>query len=228
MFDLAITLYEYTDILLGKRKNYSDNFLENSADDGEQKAIALVRAAARAFLRCRTPEAARHTITPELLKKMKLDRVANCISVPKEVDPGDRNIYIIDKIFIKNFDEEKWIADHLCDRIEAGTLKKFPKHYLSEAEGIRRATYCLKRFIEIEFPGKRIFDLYRYATTQEFRDFLKSHLLLNTCMKLYDSPIEFLQDTIPEEYQDPDAYYYFKTIWYLDSNRKEPLELSVK
>ena len=220
MFDITIILYEYTEILLGKRKNYSDNFFDHSDEENEQNAIEFIRIVAKAFLRCRSIEAARNTINPTVLKTMQLDKIAAFIQVPKNVYILDRTAYMTDRIFTDNFNAEQWIADHLCMRITSGDLSKFPKHYMRNETGMKRAIYCLRYFLTLEMPSKTIPELYAFAITPEFRAFLKRHLLLNTCMRIFDSPLEFLHETLDEQYQNTALYELYRGVCELEDGRK--------
>ena len=225
MFDMSIVLYEYTEILLGKRKNYSDTFFRQGPDD-EKHAIEFIRTIARSLLRCRTLEAAHQSISPEIMETLKLDKILSVISVPKSVHREDRQTYLIDKIFSTDFNEEKWIAEHLCERIIKGKLKKFPKYYMNEELGFRRARFCLHYLLNREMPEKTIPQLYQVSITPAFRIFLKERLLLNVCLRIFDLPVEFVHDAIDDEYQDPPFFKMYRMISRLDPEGRYALQFS--
>lgn len=217
MFDLTIVLYEYTEILLGKRKNYSDNFFDESRTNNEQNAINFIRTVTKTFLRCNTLEAAKATITPEILKRMRLDTIVNHIRRPRYVLPEDWNLYVLARIYSNKFNTEKWIAGQLCSRIRNRTISKFPKFYMNENSGLVRSQYCLRYFISTDLPHMKIIDLYRFSTTTKFSIFLKERLLLNVKGKLYESPVEFMHNAIVAQQQEEAFYHMYETLYFLES-----------
>ena len=148
MFHVTTVLYEYTEILLGQRRNYSINFFHSgSSEEDEENAVKFIRTAVRAFLRCYSLEAAYATVTPALIKRMKLETAMNHIHVPQFVLPGKRTEYRIARVFQPGFNKEHWIAAQLCEGIIQKKVTKFPKFYMSDFEGYERAKQCLNYFV---------------------------------------------------------------------------------
>lgn len=216
LFDLSIVMYEYTEILTGKRKNYSDNFFKGNKIEGEKNAILFIRAVANTFLQCHSLEVALATITPQVLKQMKLDVIASNIKRPRFVVAQDRNEYVLTKIFSENMDQEKWIANRLCMRVLDKSLVKFPKSYMEGEEGLKRSQYCLRYFLMDAFPNTEISDLYRISTTPEFTKFLQDRLLLNVRMKMYDSPVEYLHASLPDEAKDDALFHMYEVLYFVN------------
>lgn len=219
MFDLSIVLYEYTEILMGVRRNYSVNFFESgNKEKDEDNIVRFVRLAVKIFLRCRSPEAAAATVTPTLLKTLKLHTIVNHIQVPRYVLPQEKDQYRLDRIFQDDFNKEQWIAFHLCEGILNGTVSKYPKYYMNDYEGYERAKYCLSYFLQKLLPLYRVVDLYRFSATPEFNSFLRNRLLQNVRMKMFDSPVEYLHESLPPECQN-EAYYHMYEALYQVNNR---------
>lgn len=201
MFDETIFLYDYTEILLGKKKNYSNNFFSEGARENEFNAVQLIRTVTKTFLKCNSLAAARETITPEILRKLKLDTVIPYIRRPKFIPAEDKDAYVLARIYTNNFNVEQWTAYNFCRRIRDGTLEKFPKYYMNDAIGKVRAQYCLWYFIMKDYPFSKVIDLYRFASSKEFETFLKKNHLLSVMLKQYRPPVEFMHDAIPKEHQ---------------------------
>lgn len=216
MYDITIVLYEYTEILLGKRKNYSDNFFNEIRMNNEQNAIEFIRMATKAFLRCNNLDAARATVTPSVIKQMKLDTIINHIKRPRYVYPEDWDEYVLARVFDDKFNTEKWIAAQLCKRISKGSLNRFPKFYMNENLGLIRSQYCLRYFISMDIPDMKIIDLYRYSTSAGFSVFLKKRLLFNVKGKLYSSPVEFMHLAINRQLREDILYYMYEALYYLE------------
>lgn len=216
MFDIKIVLYEYTEILLGKRKNFSINFFDGKED--EENAITFVRSVAKTFLGCNNLRAAQATITPNVLSKMKLDSTVIHIKRPRFILREDKNDYILAKIFTDNFDSERWIANRLCKRIQNGTLTKYPKFYMNEYAGLKRSQYCLHYFLITEFTNKKIIDLYRFSASLQFTQFLRQRLLLNVKAKFYSSPVEYLHESMDIQSQEDAYFHLYDTLYKLGFN----------
>lgn len=218
MFDIAIVLYEYSEILMGMRRNYSINFFDSgNREEDEENIVKFVRLAVRIFLRCRNLEAASATVTPELLKKLKLDAIVNHIQVARYVLPANKMQYRLDRIFEKDFDKEQWIAYQLCEGILNGDVGKYPKYYMNDYEGYERAKHCLSYYIKKLMPTYRVIDLYRYSTTPEFNTFLRNRLLQNVRMKLFDTPVEYMHEVLPPDCQNEAYLHIYEALYRVNS-----------
>ena len=210
---LSLLLLEYTEILVGNQKNYSDDYFNGSRGSNEKLAIQFVRYVAHVYFQCDNLEAARATFSKKLFSDMKLDKIIHYIHVPAFVDTADRTDYIIDKIFTNSFDSEKWIATRYCKRILEGTVNKFPKNYMLEDAGIQRACFCLRYFLTCEFPTASPASLYAFAAGTKFRIWLKDRFLSNTCAKLFSSPVDFLHIALPDNMQDDMLHMIYNAVY---------------
>lgn len=214
MSDVSIILFEHTEIMTGMRQAFSMNFFEsgNSAED-ERIVIEFLRLAVKIFLRCPSLEAAHTTVTYDLLKRLKLASVLKHIRVPKYVLQSNRNRYRLDRVFSKTFNSERWVADQLCDGILRGVVSKYPKNYMSDYAGYERAKYCLSYHVQRMMPFYGILDLYQFSSTPEFNTFLKARFLQNVRMKLFDSPVEYLHESLPEGRRNESYFHVYDTLY---------------
>jgi len=219
-FDPTIVLFEYTEILEKKRKTFSENFFCMKPEENEAQAIKLIRTITKAFLRCPTLTVARNTVTLELLSKIQCGRLLQYIEVPTCIDPDDKGTYIVDKIFTNNFDTEQWIVEHLCKRIMEGNLKKFPKRFMDDAIGLQRASFCLNYLLKRYKPTATSLELYQYAASSAFKDYLKDKLLLNVALRQYDTPVEFLHYSLDEDLQNNGFFAVYNSVYRMDSGSK--------
>ncbi len=220
MFHVTTVLYEYTEILLGQRRNYSINFFHSgSSEEDEENAVKFIRTAVRAFLRCYSLEAAYATVTPALIKRMKLETAMNHIHVPQFVLPGKRTEYRIARVFQPGFNKEHWIAAQLCEGIIQKKVTKFPKFYMSDFEGYERAKQCLNYFVrhDMNMALIRICDLYMFSATPQFNTFLRDRLLQNVRIRFFDSPVEFLHESLSEDCQNDAYYHMYETIYFVNN-----------
>ena len=220
MFHVTTVLYEYTEILLGQRRNYSINFFHSgSSEEDEENAVKFIRTAVRAFLRCYSLEAAYATVTPALIKRMKLETAMSHIHVPQFVLPGKRTEYRIARVFQPGFNKEHWIAAQLCEGIIQKKVTKFPKFYMSDFEGYERAKQCLNYFVrhDMNMALIRICDLYKFSATPQFNTFLRDRLLQNVRIRFFDSPVEFLHESLSEDCQNDAYYHMYETIYFVNN-----------
>ena len=218
-FDITVVLYEYTEILTGMRRSFSMDFFDGTKDENEKHAIRTIRIVTRSFLRCTSLAVARETITVDLLKKMKLQRLLAQIQVPPYVASTFKDEYLIAKIYSNGFDEEPWTLARMCERIIGGDMKKFPKRYMEEADGMRRAEFCLRYFLNHDYPLWSGRQLYMFACTPEFREYLRLHLLHNVCSRLYSTPVEYVHNALPKDLRDDMFFRLREAVYKLDGSK---------
>lgn len=211
-----ILLLEYTEIMLGNKRHFSDDTFCGHTAASEERAVSFVRLVAKVYLQCTTVQQAMAIFDEDLISRMRLTGVVREIRVPEYVDSHDRMDYITARIFTKNFDPEKWGAERYCTRILAGTLSKFPRNYMDGEIGYKRACYCLRYFLKLERPGASALELLYYSTTSQFRQWLLDHLLINVCTKYFDSRVDYMYDALPEEMRIDIFYMICKTKYLFD------------
>lgn len=223
MEQLDFLLFEYTEILLGNRKNYTDDYFEGNKATNEALAIAFIREVAHVYLQCDNLESAQAILNDRVFKKMKLDKILAYIIVPSYVDSADSTDYMISKIFSDRFNEEEWIATRYCQRILQGTIAKFPKNYMQDDLGMQRACFCLRYFLTREFPSATSFELYRFASGSEFRAWIKKHCLSNTCSRLFATPIDYLDQALPNSMRNSILRLLYRSVYYMSFTSSEIL-----
>lgn len=206
MDTLSLLILEYTEILIGNQKNYTDDYFAGSKSTNKRLAIQFIRSVAHIYFQCDNLAAARITFTPQVFKIMKLDKILRYIYVPPYVDSVDRTDYLINLIFTNNFDSELWVATRYCERVIDGTLPRFPKNYMLGDSDIWRSCFCLRYFLTYDFPTTPPIKLYAFAASTRFRPWLQDHLLTNSCSKLFSSPVEYLHMSLPENMRN-DMYF---------------------
>lgn len=194
-----ILLLEYTEILLGNKQHFSDDTFSGKRRDSEKMAADFIRLVAKVYLQCDNASHARVIFTDELVEKMKLGNIMKEIEIPDYIDSSDEHDYVAARIFTPGFNPERWAAERYCDRIKNGTLYKFPRNYMDGEIGLRRAKYCLQYFLKMEMPGATCLDLLQKSLAPEFRGWLQEHLLLSVCNRCFDSRLDFVYASLPED-----------------------------
>ena len=216
MDDLLILLFEYTEILIGNRKNYADYYFGGTDKNNEKLAIEFVRLVAKIFLNVHDLRAGL-AIPVSLLEYMKLSPVLSQINVPNHVDKDDRDAYLISKIFDPDFDSEKWLCRQFCQRINDGTLEKIPKYYLADEMAPERACMCLRNFLFEDLPQASSFELYRFAASKEFRTYLKKKRLSAIVFKLFTNPVRYMHCALPADMKNPLLYKIYQAVFLVDN-----------
>lgn len=224
MDDLFILLFEYTEILIGNRKNYADYYFTGTDKDNEKLAIEFVLLVSKIFLNIQDPRAGL-ALPVSLLEFMKLGPVLSQINVPRHVDRDDHDAYLISKIFDPDFDSEKWLCRHFCQRINDGTLGKIPKYYLADEMATDRACMCLRNFLFEDFPQADSYELYRFAASKEFRAYLKKKRLSAIVFKLFTNPVRYMHCALPSDMKEPLLYKIYQAVFLVNN---APRTLRVK
>lgn len=216
-----ILLLEYTEIMLGNKTHFSDDFFSGNSPASEEKVIDFVRLVAKVYLQCTTAQQAKLIFTQDMIRKMHLLGIIKEIRVPDFIDAHDRMDFITAKIFSKNLNAEKWAAEHYCNRVLDGSLVKFPRNYMDGEVGYSRACYCLRYFLKLEKPGASALDLLYMSVNPKFRAWLQSHYLLNVCGKYFDSRVDFMYEALPEDMKIDILFMLCKTRYLFDKTTAE-------
>lgn len=212
----AMLLLEYTEIMLGNKRHFSEDFFNGRTGASEERIVSFIRLVAKVYLQCDNFQQARCVFDADLVKKLKLDNIVREIRVPDYIDTHDRMDFIAARVFLKKFDPERWAMEHYCQRVLDGSLAKFPRNYMDGEIGLGRACYCLRYFLKLERPGSSALDLLHFSTLPEFRTWLQKHFLMNVCAKYYDTRVDYMYDSLPDDMKIDILYMICKTKYLMD------------
>ncbi len=203
-------LYEYEEILLGERKNFSSFYFSHGQQANQNIAICIFRYAFEIFLSW-TPEDIKNYINKDIIELMKLDKILIQFKLPEELDYQNSLIYIVHLMYpdIISFDRRE-LAINVYKRILNRELNKFPKKYLDGADGEKRACVCFQYMLEQLPPFKSVEDMYIFFSSSKGINKLKEFKLYIPCTELFETPIDFLYLSLPEAQQDYYLYHYYK------------------
>ena len=104
-------------------------------------------------------------------------------------------------------------------------LFKFPKEYMTGINGLVRAGLCLQYMIMTFFAFHSIEEMYDFfADTQKAISALKKYRLYAVYSELFDSPLDFLHCSLPEDQRNDTLYNYYKFVnYYKTTDSKEEL-----
>lgn len=208
-----ILLYEQTDLMLGNKKYGSSVFFEKDGTNNERAAISFIRYSVNVFYGYNQNNGALENVTVDDLLALNLGRILAYVIIPPYVLPRHKNKYLIDKIFKNDFSEEEWATNYICSQIKSGEITKIPKYYMTPEKQDLRSILCLRRFIKEDFPNKSVFELYQMSATHEFEHYLKSRLLLAASKNTYETSVDYLDASLPDEQKDVFLKNIYKVIY---------------
>jgi hypothetical protein len=164
---------DYDDVLAGKSDAVSIYAFYTMTPGGTNERLALdcIRYAIEEILEW-TPEEAIQKFDDYMLKTMKLERVAEFVRYPVEVDGIDMT-YLLSRLYPYKIrvTQEKLIAN-AYERILKEPGRQFPREYFAGGEGFHRFCYCLKHAVENYTVIDSTEKMYRFFTSPRGRKFL--------------------------------------------------------
>jgi hypothetical protein len=202
--------------------------------DAEKKkhAVEILRYAFVTLLKW-TPEICVKAINKEILETMKLTNLFRYLQMPEEyngeIDPRFfANLIFPDKV---SFDRDQLVIniykDVLSERlVECGGVvrkKGYPKKFFQDENGYQRATICMNYALKSD-QFKDLEDVYSRLSDPS-RKFIKDHKLsLAECN--FETPIDFLHESLSEEQQDDFFFAYYKYRYLFNSRRGRDTDVS--
>lgn len=187
---------EYEDILLGKRKDFSSEYM------GKRTAVRDVKAILKYVyedLLHWSPQTIRDYNNPVLIQKLHLNRPVKKIDFPPELSPQDDLFYIAKFLYpdiIKC--SKKNLTLRAYERVMSGNLVKFPKKFFSDAEGELNLCICFQYAVSQHIKVQSIEELYDYFSSREKGlEFLKTYRLYNPFLDYFEYPIDLLHASLP-------------------------------
>lgn len=204
-------LYEYENILLGKKPSFSGYFFQSDAEKNEKKALYIIQFALRYYLRW-TPQQICEYLDWKVINCMKLESLMKYIRFPPEMSARDDIFIIKGKLYPHLVPlNEKEIALKVYKRVLEKDLYKFPKEYLSgDAVGMYRAIVCFQYMLTQIEPFSNVEEIYKYFASSKGSKLLKKYRLNVACVSMFDYPIDFLHEALPKDQRNDFWYHYYK------------------
>lgn len=221
-------LYEYEEILLGNKKQFSNAFFDSDMVTNKKNAVDVLRFAFEIFLKWRPEEAFRY-VTKDIVDKMRLDLLYPYLDIPCEINMN-RDFFYLGHLAYPNrnkLDKNALTLKVYRDLLD-GVAKKFPKGYLDGADGVERACMCFQYMVKQYLYFKSIDEMYAFFASPKAIPTLRNYKLYVIENTLFDSPIDFLHESLPESQKDPFLFHYHKFQYLNRKLRKQVKELEKK
>lgn len=203
-------IYEYENILLGKKKNFATTYFELSDEQNERTALAVFHHAINNYLRW-TPKQVEECLDWTVIKRMKLLSLMKYIRFPSESDRETDLFILYDKLYpVKTKSSLKEPTISVYKRILAGERIKFPKGYFDGVKGMYRTLICFQYMITLMKPFDSPAEMYKFFASNRGTAALKKYKLNIVCNAIYETPIDYLHAALPQEHKDQYLFYFYK------------------
>ena len=203
-------MYEYNDILMGRRRGFAPYHFQEDAMGNHRKALCMFDYVFKRFLNW-NPNMVRDFISLPLLRTMKVDCLLRYVRFPPEADPNKDLAYLAWLLYSETRTlTPRELALSTYKDVLDGRLNKFPKGFFDGEAGRLRLKNCLQYMINQYVPVSNIAELYGLFASKKSKGILKRYRILNFCMDLYDSPLDLLHDALANSQKDECRYLYLK------------------
>lgn len=213
MRDKNIILYEYEDLLMGKRATFDIAFTESV--EGNRKAAGIIWRYAIENLLGWTPEQALIYLNQDLVKTLKLDKTYKKIGYEYSTKKFFDFRYILQYAFPESirYDLEEDARSEYERVSKMGQWEddeepyKFHKNYFAGPEGAVRASVVLNYAISIDLSHLGTYGLYRFfGNKKNATEWLKKREIEVNVKSLYKTPLEYFHHSLPED-ETNNIYY---------------------
>lgn len=205
-------IYEYEEVLLGKKKCIPTEYFEStSVDENHKNVCTIYRFAFENLLRW-TPEDIKNYISTDILKQLKLDTILRYFNCPPEIEIETDLFYIAQMLYPTKiqFDFKKTCIC-MFKKVLNNEKQKLPKGFFTKTEGKIRGNICLQYVLDNELFFENIEEMYAFfASTAAFK-VLKQYRLNSMLTSYYATPLDYLHNALSENQRNDFLYYYYKT-----------------
>lgn len=208
--DKRMVLYEYEQILLGKKKSFSSTYFPYNPEQNERLALEVFRHAVEVYLNW-SPTEVQMYLNGDVIKQMKLDSIVRYLRFPLELDPKKDYFYIAHLLYpnIIHYNAKELILN-VYKRVLNGTLCKFPQDYMAGTRGFMCAAICFQYMLERFMQFSCIEDLYAFFASPEGSRALKKYRLSAICNLMFGSPLDYLHESLNSKQKNEFLYRYHK------------------
>lgn len=200
-------LIEYEDVLLKKRRDFSPAYM--GARTLQKDAAVILKFAFEDLLGW-TPEMVRDYITPKLIHALHLKKPISKIKFPPELSKKDDLFYLAWMMYPETVNcSKRALTLRVYQKVQNGTLQKFPKNFFADAEGNLNMSICLQYAINQNLFVGSVQELYLFfSDKKKAYGFLKKAKLLAPCLENHEYPIDMLHASLPDAERNELYYHY--------------------
>lgn len=205
-----VLLYEYEQILIGNKSGFSPYYFKHGDDTALNYTLYIIKFAVEEYLRW-DPFDMKNHFDLKTLKKMKLEPLMRYITFPDELDK-EKDLYYLASILYPDVIkiDVKELVLRIYKDVLSGDLCKFPKEYLSGTQGMLRAGICLQYMLNQYYTFQTTKDIYAFFAKPDGMKALKKYRLNNVCNEIYEFPVDFVHESLPDKQKDEFWYHYYR------------------
>lgn len=216
MLSLEEMVYEYEQVITGKKKYLTNDIFQDKDVSNEKTALMLFRYVFKNMLGW-SPEDAYNYISKDLLVKMKLDMLLKFIYFPPEFHKDYDLFYLVAKCypgrFKFNFKERTLVMYKRL--VEKGKqdkviIAKFPKGFFEGKDGERRSAICLRYAINVYGQCSSMEELFDFFIGPDINSFLKKCKLQQPAQILFEYPIDYLYNSCTTSERKQCEFIYYR------------------
>ena len=194
-------LMEYEDILLGKRKDFSAEYIGKVTAPKEIRELLMY---AYEDLLKWNPETIKNHNTPALCESLHLMRPIKKIDFPIGLEPTEDVFYVAHFLYPDKIHySKKALILRIYEKVLQGALVKYPKKFFSDAEGELNLNICFQYAVAQRLSIRSIEELYDYFSDKDKGiEFLKKANLYSAFVDFYEYPIDILHESLPSFQQN--------------------------
>lgn len=203
-------LSEVQEILLNKRQHYSASFLDR--DTGDINIYEALRYLFEAFLEW-NPIQVRDCLSYEIIKLLKMEPLVNRIPCPPELDRNRDFEFVAWYLYPETINcTKKDLAIKVYHRLIRGEISRFPKGYFDGTVQAWFRARCTFQCMLIEYlpPFPSMEAMYAFFAGAAGREAIRKYKLLVPLRELYDSPLDYLHDSLSSQQKDEKLYQKYK------------------
>lgn len=207
-------IFEYENVLTENKTSVNPFLFNRGEYENERKALYIIRYAIHTYLRW-SPFQVRDHMTHKILEMMKLEPLLKYIKFPAVIEiETDRDLfYLAVKLYpyqIK-YNETDLIL-RVYKRILSGDMQRFPKQFLTGADGLYRAKLCFYYMLTQYMTFSSVEQMYSFFSSRKGAMSLKKYRLSQVCKDLFEYNIDFLHESLSENQKDELLYHYYRFI----------------
>ena len=199
---------DYEEVLIGNKGEISKDFFAFDRKGNQRVALSVFKYAIEKLLKWDAKRAT-ELFNESFMHLMKLDQMANYIIYPSDVSPKDTE-YILHLLYPKEVQYElKKYTIRIYKEVMAGK-RRYPKDYMFGYLGLLRAKICLQySLVQTSQLFKTTDELYKFFASPECIKYLKKNRLLQLCDSFYNSPLEYMYDSVPTDLRNEFLFHNY-------------------
>ncbi|MBQ6856828.1 MAG: hypothetical protein IJO13_06965 [Lachnospiraceae bacterium] len=217
-------LYEYLKVLTGEVNGFSSYILGKKSTNAPKNAKLICKMAFEIFLRW-TPDDVANRLTYDIIKELKLDNVIPYLDLPDDYFNSGDYTQLAAEIYPGQLSiSERTLVTNTYKMVllgkENGGMYRFPKKYFDGNIGLRRAHICFQYLLSNFTFFHSTKEMYEYFASPAGTHLINEKGLKLVLRDVFDSPVRYLHESLPEEDRDEFWYHYYNFRYWYEKERK--------